>query len=485
MLIKPENDYLDYKQLFTKKRKTFLNAVDDYIQEQERILFEIINSNKNTKYGRKYNFANIGNIKDFQNTLPITKYDDYSLYIEEIMEGKQNILTSDKVLLLEPTGGSSSGSKYIPYTQNLKQAFNKGFEPWLSDLFLKFPNIINNPMYWSITPSSSIRKIKSKIPIGFDNDLEYLYPPFKDIIAQNIIIPDIRNSPIDDFYTNTLKELKDKTDLALVSIWNPTLFLNIIDKEQNLLNIWEKLQVISCWDEGNAKPFALKLQNMFPGVYIQGKGLLATEGIMTIPIEGIGKLPCVQSHFYEFIDIKNRQIKLLNELEEGKEYSIILTTQGGLYRYKIGDIIKVYAKYKNCPLLAFQGRENNISDYFGEKLNERFVKNMIQKLDIDKKTEFYMFAPYFKNNKFYYTIYIEGDIDTKKLEILAEEYLKQNYHYKYAREIGQINKFRFKRIKNGHKQYLDNCVKKGQKLGDIKPIIFSNKSDWNFRTEDE
>ena len=475
---------MDYKDIFIKKRNIFLTAIDNYMEEQKKVLFKILKTNKTSKYGEKYNFADIHSVMDYHNNVPITKYDDYKTYINEITNGKQNILTTDKVMLLEPTGGSTSGSKYIPYTQSLKQSFNKGLEPWLSDLFLNFPDIINNPMYWSITPSAKIKNIKSQISIGFDNDLEYLYPPFSDIIGAKIIIPDIKNCSAKEFYSITLNEFKKQSNLAFASVWNPTLMLNIIESVQNPQKIWKNLRVISCWDEGNAKLYAEKLQSRLPQTYIQGKGLLATEGIMTIPIEGIGKLPCIQSHFFEFIDMETEEIKLLNEIEENKEYSIILTTQGGLYRYRIGDIVKVYSKYKNCPLLTFVGRENNISDYFGEKLNEQFVKNIIKKLGIDRISEFYIFAPYFKKNEFYYTIYIEGNADTKELEILVEENLKENYHYKYARELGQIKGFRFKRVKNGQKQYINLCLKKGQRLGDIKPIMFSNNTSWNFKTEE-
>ena len=84
--------------------------------EQKRVLSEIINSNQNTKFGRKHNFSKIKSINDFQEFIPVTKYEDYASYINDIMNGTKNILTSEEVLLLEPTGGSTDGSKYIPYT---------------------------------------------------------------------------------------------------------------------------------------------------------------------------------------------------------------------------------------------------------------------------------------------------------------------------------------------------------------------------------
>jgi len=92
--------------------------------------------------------------------------------------------------------------------------------------------------------------------------------------------------------------------------------------------LFPNLEVISCWADGNSEPYAKKLQKLFPDVYIQPKGLLATEGIMTIPIEGLGKR-LTNSHFFEFVD-KNGDIRLKSQLDIGDEYEIILTTRDTL-----------------------------------------------------------------------------------------------------------------------------------------------------------
>ena len=224
----PEKDYLDYVEFFKKKRNDFLFAVENFKLSQKQVLMNIVEQNKNSLYGKKFNFASIKNIDDFQKKVPITKYDDYLEFIEQIKNGNKNVLVSEEVLLLEPTGGSSGGTKLIPYTKSLKQAFNFGLEAWLSDLFLNYPDIIKNPMYWSITPPVSNKQIKSKVRIGFDNDLDYLNFEFAKIISNLIIVPPVKNASVEEFYQITLNELKKHKNLGFVSVWNPTLFLNII-----------------------------------------------------------------------------------------------------------------------------------------------------------------------------------------------------------------------------------------------------------------
>lgn len=450
----------EYGVLLHKKRDEFLTSLENIEEIQKAILTGILADNKNTKFGAIRNFKNISSISDFQKAVPVLTYDDYKNFIDEILEGKQNVLTSEKILLLEPTSGSISASKLVPYTKSLKAAFNKGIEPWLSDLYLNFPQILGKPSYWLITPNVQAKQFSSNVKMGFENDLEYLNENFAKIVSENLR-PELA------------------PDVEFVSFWNPSLFLILLDQMQLKL---DNLKVISCWNEAHAKFYADKLKLLFPSAHIQGKGLLATEGIMTIPLENIGKAPCVNSHFFEFIDTETERIKLLHELELNKNYSILLTTQGGLYRYEIGDIVRVYGFYKNCPLLEFLGKKNNVSDYVGEKINEEHIRQIIEKLDIPCQSLFYLFAPKKEGDDFFYTLYLEPNwqINTEKLEKEFENELLKNFHYQYARNLGQIKPFKISIVKNGARQYLDNCVKKGQKLGDIKPVVFSNRYSWNF-----
>ena len=479
--------YLEYKKLFENTRKDFLSAINSIDKIQFDILKKILNDNSNTKYGEKYKFEKIQNISQYQNEVPTTVYEDYRPYINEIMRGEKNILTYEDVILLEPTSGSSGSAKLIPYTKSLKKAFNNGIKPWLSDLFLNYPDIINLPMYWSISPNVKQDIIKSKVKIGFENDLDYLEDDFAQIIKKNIVVPPILNNK-EDFIKTSADFLSKINNLGLISIWSPTLLMLFVEKlKDKPKNIWKELKLISAWDDSNSQMYFEKLKTLFPDVKFQGKGLLSTEAIITIPILNIGKLPCINSHFFEFFDIETSKIKLLNELEKGKNYRVIVTTQGGLYRYNTNDIINVYDFYNNCPLLKFISRGDNISDYFGEKLNEAFVLDIIKSLKLDSIADFCMFAPYTNRENFYYVLYLETDktINLKEIEEKFEEKLLMNFHYKYARKLNQLKHFRIIKVKNAMLRYSEICQNRGQKAGDIKPRIFSNCISWNFEEDFE
>ena len=126
---------MEYKELFEETRKEFLNAVKRCSQTQKEVLYEIIKSNTESEYGIRYNFKKIKTVEEYRKMVPITEYEDYEEYIEKIKKGEKKILTTEDIILLEPTSGSSTKSKLIPYTKSLKTGFNKGIKPWLSDLF--------------------------------------------------------------------------------------------------------------------------------------------------------------------------------------------------------------------------------------------------------------------------------------------------------------------------------------------------------------
>lgn len=527
-----------------KKKDEFISALENIEQVQFEVLKKILTENSKTEYSKTYNFDNISSIKDFQSNVPITTYDFYLELIEKIANGETNILTNEDVKIFEPSSGSTQASKLIPYTQGLKEEFNKGIEPWLSDVYLNTPELRTAPAYWSITPSfKNDNYTKGGIKIGFDNDAQYLSDEFALLLQGTMFIPECvsRIQDIELFKHVTLLFLLAQENLSLISIWNPSLFLVLLDElksnkqkiitdikndslpsglEDDIKNkiksilhfsekrkselyeildqdnidfasLWKNLKLISCWADANAKGYAQKLQQIFPNTLIQPKGLLATEGIMTVPIENLGRVPCVNSHFFEFIeqDVNTPEVKLTQELELGKTYSIILTTSGGLYRYEIGDIVKVYDKRGNCPCLEFIGKKDNISDYFGEKINELHVKSIIEKFNIDKLSTFYLFAPKKNNDKLFYALYIESkDLITKQeleeLETGIEKELLKNFHYKYCRDLNQLQAFKVFCIKediSALDKYLKLCTDRGLKLGDIKPAFFSNQCAWDFR----
>ena len=135
-------------------------------------MFDVLKKNRKSQFGKKHNFSKIESVEDFQE-IPVRVYEEFSKYINKIVRGEKMVLTEEEVISLQPTSGSISGTKLIPFTKTLKQQFHSGIFAWLYDLFETNPIIKNWRFYWSNTPPINNNQVQSEIPIGFANDLDY------------------------------------------------------------------------------------------------------------------------------------------------------------------------------------------------------------------------------------------------------------------------------------------------------------------------
>ena len=410
---------------------------------QNKILKRIIKQNKNCKYGEKYKFADIKTYEDLKSKVPIIDYEDIEQYIKD-----KNVLSSNVIKLYEPTSGSSGFQKLIPYTEELRKEFQNGIKVWIFDLYLHNLKLLFYKSYWSISPKTKTENSE----VGFEKDEEYFSKIEQMFLNIIMVQPDLSG----DFRKNTKEKLKEEKDnIGLISIWSPTFFPSVLDNE---IIEFKNLEIISCWADASSKTYADKLAKEYPHAKIQPKGLLATEGITSFPFWNKGCVVSYLSHFYEFMD-ENGRTYLLNELKQDKIYTVVLTTSGGLYRYNTHDLIKVTDFYNNLPVIEFLGRDNNISDFFGEKLSENFVNNVFAQI-FPNGYDFAVLS--FKNN--HYVLFTEQQCEAT----ILEEFLQKNYHYKNCVELGQLKPCQVCIVLNGLEKYNAYYLEKGIKQGDIK-----------------
>jgi hypothetical protein len=229
--------------------------------------------------------------------------------------------------------------------------------------------------------------------------------------------------------------------------------------------------MISCWADGSAADYVNELRLLFPGVTIQPKGILATECFISLPLCGEdGSRLSLYSHFFEFMNTEDGSIVTADKLREG-EYEIIVTTGGGFWRYRIGDIIRVLKVFDDRPpLIRFLRRNGITSDMFGEKLTDDFVRGVCRKLV--PEGYFCMLAPDGNRYRLYTDLHT---VSAAELDFL----LCESYHYSYCRRLGQLMKASVSVI-NGDpaKAYIERMTEDGMRAGDIKPVYLSTKTDW-------
>jgi hypothetical protein len=252
--------------------------------------------------------------------------------------------------------------------------------------------------------------------------------------------------------------------------------------------IWPHLCLISCWTDAHAARLMPEIARLFPHAHIQGKGLIATEGFITVPLLGVtGALPALRSHLLEFLPLHaaTAHPHLAHELEPGNQYAVVLTTGGGLYRYQLHDIVEVVGQISACPLLQFVGKQAHISDHVGEKLHAAHVQRALDNLlrELNLTPTFAMLACEPLPTGTAYVLFLAAvaahSVQLHHLCAALEAALRANYHYAYCRDLGQLAALRVFRISaNAQADYLRQCRALGQRLGDIKPTVLHQQSGW-------
>jgi hypothetical protein len=502
----------------------------------------IIKTNAATRFGRAHHFDALSDVKDFQ-TLPLSEYEDYEDFIKAIKAGETAVLTGDTVELLQPTSGSTAATKLIPYTRSLKAEFKAAVDPWIASMYLAHPSILWGRHYWSISPATPCSAdASSRVRIGFADDTEYL-GGIQSILARALFALPPEFSQLTDhdaFEYLTLLFLCREKNLRVISVWHPS-FLTVllkalpqhfpsiihdiesaaisgeikIDPElrrtlvsrlrpdvkraQELCQldvstdagrgaVWPRLRIISCWTDGISEPWLTELTRCFPQATIQGKGLTATEGIVSFPFGASGRTICaVRSHFLEFIDVTTGNARCAWELEEGQEYSVVLTSGGGLYRYRLHDTVRVTGYDHQTPYIKFVARDNIVSNLVGEKLNGKHVEESIRKIEntLGFHSRFAMLAPVEKEGNAQYVLFVqaakEPAPDFQIVSQLMEDELSRNYHYQHARNISQLQHLKVFRIDGSQDAdvvYRRHFLEQGAKSGEIKFNALSLDHTW-------
>ncbi len=519
--------WAELRELTRGKRAELVTAATNPRAAQEGLLREILARHQECVYGRRWQFSNIKSLADYRNAVPICDYEQLTANIEQMANGTPDVLVSEAVSAFELTGGSSGGAKRIPLTASGLAYIQRGLYAWLDDLLTHESAVAQGRSYWSLSPALCESQVTAGgIPIGLSNDAEY-FGSAAGAILDLLVTPPVLAllGDIETWRCITLQCLLADETLAFVSIWSPTFWLELMKHAQikrtvlidglrygrwavpvpgklaHLLPapaknparaalvdaalaqthpdwraIWPKLAVISCWTHASSAPWATRLAAQFPNVRLQGKGLLATEGMVSLPIlETVDPVLALNSSVVEFEDESGR-VYACDELNPGSEYDILLTTSAGLYRYRLGDRVRVTGWWNAAPQLRLLGRAGIVSDLCGEKLNDAFVTQCwtsISNLPA-RLTPITLPHPH-------YRLWLDTEVnEASALATALEQALRANPQYAYARDLGQLLPIVPYSISGLAARLQTLAIASGQRLGDAKPQFLGKIDDPDF-----
>ena len=398
---------------FLKKRIHQIDLFRKYpIEVQNENLLSIIKNAKNTEFGKNYEFSSIHNYKSFANRVPLTNYEEFSTKIKRTIDGEQNIFWHESIKwFAQSSGTTNSISKFIPVSnETLEKCHFQGGKDALC-LY------INNNPNSNLFSGKSLRLGGSRKLYENNNnyfgDLSAILIDNLPIWAEMISTPNNQISLIDKWdekinavVKNTINE--DVTSLAGVPSWMLTLLNHVLleTNKKNISEIWPNLEVY--FHGGvNFNPYKDEFKKILSNSTCFYETYNASEGFFGIQDQNDSEellLMLDYGIYYEFTKVDNQnkndqKVINLSEVEIGVNYALIISTNSGLWRYKIGDTVKFTSKY---PFrIKITGRTKNFINAFGEELIVENAESALKKTlsDYDLHIVEYTVAPYFMQGK--------------------------------------------------------------------------------------
>jgi hypothetical protein len=353
------------------------------LELQHTSLDELIFSGRNTEWGKKYGYSEIGNYEQFKVKVPISTYEEIFPYIDRMMHGEQNVLWASPISWFSKSSGTTNArSKFIPVSkESLENCHMMGGKDMITLLINNKPETrIFEGKGLSIGGSLSNNPLNSSLLLG---DVSAVVMKNLPIWAQIIRTPSLDVALMDDWDQKIEKMAIETSKENVTSILGvPTWTLVLIEK---ILEITGKKSILEVWPNFEFLvhgavafgPYRELFQNLvFPSsevrfleIYNASEGFFAIQDDLSLPDEMLLMLD--YGIFYEFIPIGAHgeevdQIVSLDQVVLGVNYAMLITTNSGLWRYKIGDTVKFTSilPYR----IKISGRTKHFINAFGEEL---------------------------------------------------------------------------------------------------------------------
>lgn len=359
---------------------------------QQEVFSGLISRAADTVWGRKFKFDGMSSIRQFQDTVPLQSYEEVKPWVDRLRDGEKDVLWPGEVKWFAKSSGTTSDkSKYIPVTNEaLEECHFRGGKDVLA-LYVR--NHPETNFIWgkSLTLGGSTR-INNFSNKSYYGDLSAILIENIPFWTEFIRIPPSDIALIEEFEEKIEKIIdasvnENVTSMAGVPSWYLVLIKKVLEKtgKSNLLEIWPNLELF-IHGGVNFDPYREQFRKLIPSPamhYMETYN--ASEGFFAIqdnPSTQDMLLMLDIGVFYEFIPMTewgsaNPKVLTLADVEVDENYAMIISTNGGLWRYIIGDTVKFTSKYPYK--IKITGRTRHFINAFGEEV---IVDNADQALKV-------------------------------------------------------------------------------------------------------
>ena len=348
---------------------------------QEETLFKLVQKAKDTEWGKKFSYDKIQTVEDFQQNVPLQTYEEIKPFVSRLREGEPNLLWPGEIKWFAKSSGTTSDkSKFIPVSKEaLEDCHFRGGKDIMALYTHHHPNTkVFSGKGLTLGGSHSIDNFSNQSYYG---DLSAILienlPWWVDIIRTpktEIALMGKWEEKLEKITETTIKE--NVTNIAGVPSWNLVLIKHILAQtgKDSLLDIWPNLELFTHGGVSFA-PYRDQFKKLIPSIkmnYMEAYN--ASEGFFAIqddPLHEDMLLMLDYGIFYEFIPMdefhkENPQAVTIENVDLGKNYAIVITTNSGLWRYIIGDTVIFTSVFPHK--IKITGRTRHFINAFGEEV---------------------------------------------------------------------------------------------------------------------
>jgi len=529
----------------------------DLKASQERLLLGILQQQASTHFGQEHGFSEIRSIEDYRAKVPVLDYEKMRPYIMEQDRTNQPVLLAENPLFYAVTSGTTGQPKYIPVHAEALKAHKSCTDFFTYNLLKACPRLFEGHILAIVSPA-----VEGSLESGrsFGSTSGHMYRGMPSIVRKKYIVP-ASVFAIEDYdlkYHTILRLALQTRDITYLTTANPSTIAKLVsliaphidafiqDIENGtysrleeldaatraditsrlkpskaratelralrgadtlkIKDIWPDLQAVGVWTGGSSSIFLDQLSGQFASTtLLRDLGYLSSEFRGSVPVlSGTNAgVPTFFNCFFEFAeqsawDNGEKNFVGLEALQDKTNYYVFITTNYGLYRYNMNDIIQVDGFYSTVPMIRFLQKGKGVTSITGEKLYENQVIQAVSQLEkeLGIDSEFYVMSC--DPSEARYTLYYElspkvkdSKIDALGLEILGEckhfqmrldEVLGAvNIEYAAKRSSGRVNPLRVCILKRGtYESFKRYYLDQGQREGQFKIVALQFAKDIKF-----
>ena len=492
---------------FDGRYQSLLNATGNPRSAQKALLRRILVTNANTHFGARHNFRQIRNPEAYRRAVPTKTYEDLRKYVDVQDRTGEPYLTADRPVYYHRTSGTLGSAKDIPVTSAGLTRVRENQQLFAYSVARGTRAFEGRVL--GITGQAVEGLMPSGVPYGSASGL--LYKRMSKLVRRKYVLPP-EVADIEDYdlrYFATAAFALAERNVTGIGTANPSTLVRILDLiqsepealieavhegrlpdgadlpaestltpdrgrarelegllaangELDYSAIWPNLKGIMTWTGGSCGVPLRRLADSIPaGTSIIELGYIASEFQGTVNIDAAENvcLPTLLDNFFEFVERETREaggrdFLLLDELEEGGEYYVFVTTQDGLYRYDMNDIVRVTRMINATPCLEFVQKGKGVTSITGEKLYEKQVLDTVMAATVRLGVSAKFFVMLADQEAAMYTLYLETSgrepYQASGLANAVDRGLREaNIEYDGKRGSGRLAPVEIKRLRPG------------------------------------